>query len=33
VPSAGRIARGQSGLKLPAAMFDAVLKRGAKDPY
>lgn len=33
VPSAGQIARGQSGWKLPAAMFDAVLNRAARDPY
>ncbi|MFD1545851.1 MSMEG_1061 family FMN-dependent PPOX-type flavoprotein [Nonomuraea guangzhouensis] len=33
VPSAGKIARSQSGLKLPAAMFDAVLNRAGRDPY
>ncbi|MGJ6967631.1 MSMEG_1061 family FMN-dependent PPOX-type flavoprotein [Streptosporangium sp. G11] len=33
VPSAGKIARSQAGLKLPAAMFDAVLNRAARDPY
>ncbi|MFC4867728.1 MSMEG_1061 family FMN-dependent PPOX-type flavoprotein [Streptomonospora arabica] len=33
VPSAGRIARSQAGSKLPAAVFDAVLDRAARDPY
>ncbi|WP_219471109.1 MSMEG_1061 family FMN-dependent PPOX-type flavoprotein [Nonomuraea rhizosphaerae] len=33
VPSAGRIARSQSGLRLPTAMFDAVLNRAGRDPY
>jgi uncharacterized protein len=33
VPSAGRIARSQSGLKLPAAMFDAVLRQAGRNPY
>ena len=33
VPSAGRIARSQSGSRLPAAMFDAVLRQAANDPY
>jgi PPOX class probable FMN-dependent enzyme len=33
VPSGGKIARSQSGLKIPAAVLDAVLNRGARDPY
>ncbi|SEG60434.1 hypothetical protein SAMN05444920_103415 [Nonomuraea solani] len=33
VPTAGQIARGQSGLRIPAAVFGAVLDRAARDPY
>jgi PPOX class probable FMN-dependent enzyme len=33
VPSAGRIAKSQGGSKLPAAMFDSVLRYGARHPY
>ncbi|MFI5937709.1 MSMEG_1061 family FMN-dependent PPOX-type flavoprotein [Actinoplanes sp. NPDC051494] len=33
VPSAGTIARSQSGTRLPAKLFDAVLNHGARNPY
>lgn len=33
VPTAGQLARGQSGMKVPAKMIDAFMDRGSKNTY